>query len=600
MTEASARATGVGARPALFADAGWPLVVFIWAVYAAATAFSAFPTVVEQLSTDDAMRLVEVRDLLAGQGWLDLVQHRLNPPDGVTMHWSRVIDLPIAALLAGLRLVVSEDLATRLTITIWPLILFLPALLAAASACRTLAGPAAGAIGAFMMVMSPGVASRFQPASIDHHGAQIALALLLLACAMRLDRSVRAGVAGGLAAALMMAIGMETAPHVAAAAALVALRWAASDDADERAGRGVAAFGLSFAAGTFGVAVLTLSPESWLAPVCDALGVGHIAVATLGGLGLAAAVRYAGPGRIARFAALGQVGVAVAVGLLIASPNCLNSPYGALPEQLKTGWLDKVQEAQNIAASSIAEPTATLAIGLPLFALVAVAIWAVIAAPRENRWPVAIAAAMCAASVAVTCWQIRGASLAFALGGVLLPLAVLAIGRTGGRLRTVLALVAFSPATLALAGLGVADIAGLPAIRDGGAMGGMCRSADYRALAAKAPQGLALNTIDVGPALLAHTGLSVVGAPYHRNVDGLTAALDAFGGSEETARSVALSRGAAFVVVCATDGGVTPYAEENPGGFSAKLLSGPAPAWLEPIDLGPDAKLKAWRVLRGR
>ena len=31
---------------------------------------------------DSTMRLVQVRDLLAGQGWFDLVQHRLAPPDG--------------------------------------------------------------------------------------------------------------------------------------------------------------------------------------------------------------------------------------------------------------------------------------------------------------------------------------------------------------------------------------------------------------------------------------------------------------------------------------------------------------------------------------
>ena len=48
----------------------------------------------EAMSTDDAMRLVEVRDLINGQGWFDLRQYRLNPP-GVLMHWSRVIDFPL-------------------------------------------------------------------------------------------------------------------------------------------------------------------------------------------------------------------------------------------------------------------------------------------------------------------------------------------------------------------------------------------------------------------------------------------------------------------------------------------------------------------------
>ena len=52
--------------------------------------------VFDAMSTDDAMRLAGVRDLLAGQSWFDLTQHRLDPPQGSPMHWSRLIDAPIA------------------------------------------------------------------------------------------------------------------------------------------------------------------------------------------------------------------------------------------------------------------------------------------------------------------------------------------------------------------------------------------------------------------------------------------------------------------------------------------------------------------------
>src|ERR1700733_1318490 len=47
--------------------------------------------------TDDATRLVQVHDFLAGQGWFDLTQYRIDPPDGLLMHWSRLVDVPIAA-----------------------------------------------------------------------------------------------------------------------------------------------------------------------------------------------------------------------------------------------------------------------------------------------------------------------------------------------------------------------------------------------------------------------------------------------------------------------------------------------------------------------
>ena len=44
---------------------------------------------------DDVLRLVEVRDLIAGQGWFDLTQHRLDAPNGgVGREWSRLGDLP--------------------------------------------------------------------------------------------------------------------------------------------------------------------------------------------------------------------------------------------------------------------------------------------------------------------------------------------------------------------------------------------------------------------------------------------------------------------------------------------------------------------------
>src|SRR6202007_1565415 len=61
----------------------WPSVVSVWSTGAFA-------------NPDDAMRLVEVRDWRAGQAWFDLHQYRLDPPTGVDMHWTRVVDVPLA------------------------------------------------------------------------------------------------------------------------------------------------------------------------------------------------------------------------------------------------------------------------------------------------------------------------------------------------------------------------------------------------------------------------------------------------------------------------------------------------------------------------
>src|SRR5271168_3626835 len=48
---------------------------------------------------DDYMYLVQVMDWLKGAGWYDNIQHRINPPDGVMIHFSRLAMIPMAAIV---------------------------------------------------------------------------------------------------------------------------------------------------------------------------------------------------------------------------------------------------------------------------------------------------------------------------------------------------------------------------------------------------------------------------------------------------------------------------------------------------------------------
>src|SRR5262245_55540202 len=47
---------------------------------------------------DDYMRLNEVINWLHGQGWYDLSHPRMAPGAHTVLHWSRLVDLPIAFL----------------------------------------------------------------------------------------------------------------------------------------------------------------------------------------------------------------------------------------------------------------------------------------------------------------------------------------------------------------------------------------------------------------------------------------------------------------------------------------------------------------------
>ena len=66
------------------------------------------------LDTDDAMRLTQMRAWLAGHGWYDLHEARLQPPQGHDTHWSRLIDVGLAGLTLVFRLGVDTEFGRAL------------------------------------------------------------------------------------------------------------------------------------------------------------------------------------------------------------------------------------------------------------------------------------------------------------------------------------------------------------------------------------------------------------------------------------------------------------------------------------------------------
>ena len=77
--------------------------------------------------SDDAMRLVLVRDLLGGRGWFDQHVMRLQPPVGVYLHWSRLLDGALAGYELVLRTILPPAAAEWATRATWPLLWLFPA-----------------------------------------------------------------------------------------------------------------------------------------------------------------------------------------------------------------------------------------------------------------------------------------------------------------------------------------------------------------------------------------------------------------------------------------------------------------------------------------
>ena len=77
------------------------LLLIIWLVSAALLVFAGRSAIAgwQMGDPDDQLRLVQICDWLAGQSWWDVTQYRMNPPAGGPMHWSRLVDVPIAGLI---------------------------------------------------------------------------------------------------------------------------------------------------------------------------------------------------------------------------------------------------------------------------------------------------------------------------------------------------------------------------------------------------------------------------------------------------------------------------------------------------------------------
>src|SRR5690606_5484589 len=130
---------------------------------------------------DDVMRLVQVRDFLNGQGWFDLMQYRLGLEGGTLMHWSRLIDLPIAGLILFFGLFLSPQSAEALALTVWPLLLVGPSMAAMGLAGRRIGGQQGMHIAMALTALLVATGNRFLPGAIDHHNVQLVLIAILTA-----------------------------------------------------------------------------------------------------------------------------------------------------------------------------------------------------------------------------------------------------------------------------------------------------------------------------------------------------------------------------------------------------------------------------------
>ncbi|MCD7111564.1 hypothetical protein LRX75_21230 [Rhizobium sp. DKSPLA3] len=550
---------------------------------------------------DDAMRLVEVRDFLAGQGWFDMMQYRLGLDGGTLMHWSRLVDLPIAGLIALFGLFLPPGPSEAAALFLWPILLIVPVVIGVARACWNIGRRQTMIIGLVLIVLSLISNIRFQPGNIDHHNVQLALiALLVAGLTDRLGRW-KGHVLAGIMAGLAVAVGVETTPLVAMAGIVVALRWAWHGAPMDGAAR---AFGLSLAATVAAAFLVTTPPRLYAMVTCDNLSLGFFAIATAGGLALALSAHIASRrSRIARLLALAASGAAVAAVTLSVAPQCLQNPLASLDPLLKTLWLERVQEAQSIVQMVQTMPSYVgfgFAAGTIAIIVCLARIWR-----NDRRELHLVFLALCLPTLAISMLQVRGTTFLNFLSIFPLSLAVSDLrSRAHREPKTIGAELAFAglmlisiPSVWAIASAAVAKVANTDDTVMAGIEPSACVARDAIAPLADEPIGVVAAPSNLGASILRFTHHRVLAAPYHRNPAGMLAELNIGLAGAEAAKNLLKRDGVTLLAFCAEDGQTSLIAERAPDGLYAALGRGIVPAYLQPIATPEQAALKIFRVL---
>ncbi len=549
---------------------------------------------------DDALRLQQVRDLLAGQSWFDVSQYRINPPLGVPMHWSRIVDAPIALLILLAQPLLGPAGAEIFACLLAPLLLLGVLTATTYIAARRVGGTAVALVASLLLLITPSILIQFVPFRIDHHGWQIMLAMI--AAAGLLDpRPRRGGMVAGAALACWLAISSEGLPYAALFIAVAAL-WQVRDPAHTPRFLLLTA---SLGAASLIVTLMTRGAVPLLAVQCDALTAPYLWPLLVLALVVPLAHRVTGDGVWVRRLALAAIGGgAAALTLLAVGGPCLSAdPFQSIGPLAYRVWYMHVLEGRPIWEQSVSQMGVVL---LPPLIGLACTLAAARAAGQDraarDNW--LVMALLLAGAGIVAIMVMRAVSVAhlFALPG--LGWAMLRLFARAQASPHMLVRVPGSAAVALLSPIGLCMIwVGLAAAtlppEDEAPSDLRCAAGAALPQLQKLPPARLFAPLDLGPTILARTGHSVLGTAHHRNAAGIDGVIRGFMASPDAARTIIGRQfggaGADYVVICNL-AEIDYYATLAPHGLAAALQKGDVPEWLQPLS-ADNSSPRVYRVV---
>lgn len=576
---------------------GWLLaLVGLWLLVAALLIFinRAAIATMSPPDADDYLRLQQVRDWIAGQGWFDVSQHRINPPEGGAMHWSRIVDAPLALIILALRPLIGQANAELIAAVSMPLLLMGAILLLAYSIAARMLGKGWALVAAGGLPLSMVIYPQIMPLRVDHHGTQIVAALAALWALLDEARPWRSGVLAGLACAFWLNMSLEAAPVTAAIGALLGVRWLLNGRDWPR----LAAFLTSLAACSLVLETITFG-NALVSTDCDRLTQPYLLAIIVAAGGAAAG----GWGRLRtdwrwRAGLAAAVIIAVVGVFALSGPQCLAGPFVALDPLTRTLWLDKVAESIPLWRRDLGAGVAQLGFTLVGCFGAALALRASADDMTRKQWLTLLTLTALASLIMVFVPRTGGVAHAFAcIGAAYAARALFVRSRAEKNLLprvfgTAIALLAATPvpwiSAYALDVRPAEEVAAPPR---------MACDRDIARLGAYEPSVM-FAPLDISPKIILRTPHAVIATGHHRNHRAIHDVIAAFTSSPDAAERIARTRGAQFLVLCATAPETRIYTKYAPDGLAARLAQGQTPDWLEPVDAG-DGSLLVYRIVNG-
>ena len=582
--------TLIDRRPFLPIVFVWMVVCLMMAVVSPHLAEGRFPDV------DDSLRLVQVRDLLAGQAWFDLYQHRMNPPEGTLMHWSRLVDAPLAALIWVLALVLPQASAEYITCFAMPLLVLLATMIIVGSLARERFGARIALLAVFAFVLMPMVPGQFQPMRIDHHSWQVLSVAIAVWGIFRPDPA-RGALIAGLAMAAGLMISLETIVLAAGLALVLLLRWLENS----RQSVWLARYLQSLALGLAGLFALTRGAAD-LMQHCDAISPAHIGFFGTVAVGTSVLAARAHLHPLAVLSGLAVTGLAGLALVGWAAPACLASPFAGLDPLVHKHWYLKVTEGLPLWHRGFSEafPAALQC----LFALGVAACAALRGEVTDRRWWRDYALVLAVATVA---GFVTYRSIAFAGMVATIPFGWFAArmferwrASTGlaPKLGVAAALyIAFLPA--GIIGMVSPWVDALSPVRTTATIPSTCQIEHNGAKLNSVAPAKVFAHLDISPDVLAYSHHSVVASGHHRSEQAMRTVIAAFISQPDVAYEMILETKSDYLVACVDLREMSLYAQSGgQDSLAALLIRGDTPVWLKPVPISAAGNLRFWQIVK--